>query len=156
VAFWKNELDHAVDEKNALLERYTALYRHAFDLEQYAGQLGSEASELRHVLDATLQDERRVAAAGAGGGGSGAIGRLSTAGSGSPVPSGGSTPDGRAQLMAHLASCRTALKQADVRIAILQERCLALTQVCGCELGWGVPTGATSGGAFESRLCRGH
>lgn len=38
------------------------------------------------------------------------------------------------QLLQHLTTTRTALKQADVRIAILEERILALTQVCvrGC------------------------
>jgi hypothetical protein len=69
VTFWKAELDHAVDEKALLLERYTLLYRHAFDLEQYAIGLGAENTELRHVLERTLQDERsaavRAAAAGA-------------------------------------------------------------------------------------------
>jgi len=66
VSFWKNQLDHAVEEKNALLDRYTALYRHAFELEQYAGDLGTENNELRHVLEQTLQDERRVQVSAAG------------------------------------------------------------------------------------------
>lgn len=66
VAFWKNQLDHAVEEKNALLDRYTALYRHAYELEQYAVQLGAENNELQHVLEQTLQDERRVQVSAAG------------------------------------------------------------------------------------------
>lgn len=66
VAFWKNQLDHAVEEKNALLDRYTALYRHAYELEQYAVQLGTENNELQHVLEQTLSDERRVQVSAAG------------------------------------------------------------------------------------------
>jgi len=38
-------------------------------------------------------------------------------------------------LMQHLTATRTALKQADVRIAILEERILALQQVSGCRCG---------------------
>lgn len=98
VTFWKNQLDHAVEEKNALLDRYTALYRHAFELEQYAGQLGNENNELRHVLEQTLQDERRVqVSAATAGAGSGAAGgsqlRSSLTGLPSPVsPQGSTTP----------------------------------------------------------------
>jgi hypothetical protein len=84
VSFWKNQLDHAVEEKNALLDRYTALYRHAFELEQYATQLGAENNELQHVLEQTLQDERRVQVSAAGL-------RSSTSGLNSPVPLGGSS-----------------------------------------------------------------
>lgn len=71
-----------MEEKNALLDRYTALYRHAYELEQYAVQLGTENNELQHVLEQTLSDERRVQVSAAGL-------RSSLTGLGSPVPSGG-------------------------------------------------------------------
>lgn len=61
VLFWKDQLDHAVDEKNALLERYTELYRHTFALEHAVSSLGTENTELRHVLDRTAQHESRGA-----------------------------------------------------------------------------------------------
>lgn len=62
VLFWKDQLDHAVNEKNSLLERYTDLYRHSFQLEQAVVSLNTENTELRHVLDRTvgLHDERRA------------------------------------------------------------------------------------------------
>lgn len=40
--------------------------------------------------------------------------------------------------MQHLTATRTALKQADVRIAILEERILALQQVSGWQCGSGL------------------
>lgn len=62
VLFWKDQLDHAVNEKNSLLDRYTELYRHSFQLEQAVVTLNTENTELRHVLDRTvgLHDERRT------------------------------------------------------------------------------------------------
>lgn len=66
VSFWKDQLDHAVNEKNSLLERYTSLYRHAYKLEHAVGALGAENNELRFVLDRTLQQERRGGGVGAG------------------------------------------------------------------------------------------
>ena len=87
MSFWKNQLDHAVEEKNALLDRYTALYRHAYELEQYAVQLGNENNELQHVLEQTLQDERRAQVSAA----SGLRSSNSGPGSSSPLPSGGNT-----------------------------------------------------------------
>eukprot|EP00879_Flechtneria_rotunda_P008194 GHRR01008584.1.p2 GENE.GHRR01008584.1~~GHRR01008584.1.p2 ORF type:complete len:370 (+),score=167.55 GHRR01008584.1:2867-3976(+) len=111
VQFWKDQLDHAVDEKNALLERYTELYRHSFELEHVLATLHTENRELKHVLDRTLKDERRAQI------------QPQTPSSGS----GPSTPDGRS-LQHNLAHLRTALKQADVRIAILEERILSLQQ----------------------------
>lgn len=89
VQFWKNQLDHAVEEKNALLDRYTALYRHAYELEQYAVQLGNENYELQHVLERTLQDERRAAGGGVGSAG-GAGGLRSSLNA--PLSSPGGTP----------------------------------------------------------------
>jgi hypothetical protein len=61
VLFWKDQLDHAVNEKKDLLERYTELYRHSYSLEHAYTTLASEHTELQHVLDRTvhLQDERR-------------------------------------------------------------------------------------------------
>lgn len=62
VLFWKDQLDHAVNEKKSLLERYTELYRHSFELEQAVVSLNTENTELRHVLDRTvvLHDERKT------------------------------------------------------------------------------------------------
>jgi hypothetical protein len=96
VAFWKNQLDHAVEEKNALLDRYTALYRHAFELEQYAVQLGSENHELQHVLEQTLSDERRVQVSAAG---------LRCSFSGLPSSSSPVPPGGNATLVSAVPCC---------------------------------------------------
>lgn len=96
VAFWKNQLDHAVEEKNALLDRYTALYRHAFELEQYAVQLGSENHELQHVLEQTLSDERRVQVSAAG---------LRSSFSGLPSSSSPVPPGGNAALVSAIPCC---------------------------------------------------
>jgi hypothetical protein len=96
-----------VEEKNALLDRYTALYRHAYELEQYAVQLGTETSELQHVLEQTLSDERRVQVSAAGL-------RSSLTGLGSPSPSGaaqGSTTPVRVSIswpgtiLSHVGMC---------------------------------------------------
>jgi hypothetical protein len=61
VLFWKDQLDHAVNEKKDLLERYTELYRHSYSLEHAYTTLATEHTELQHVLDRTvhMQDERR-------------------------------------------------------------------------------------------------
>lgn len=65
VLFWKDQLDHAVNEKKDLLERYTELYRHLYALEHANLTLTTENKELAHVLERTvhLQDERRSYAA---------------------------------------------------------------------------------------------
>lgn len=120
-----------------LLERYTALYRHAFELEQYTGQLGTENDELRHVLECTLQEERRAAAAAAGGGGGGGGGtahlvrssssgmpalRLSTTGSASPIHPSCTTPVSYDGCLVHHTS------------AALQDCCDGV----GLGVGWGV------------------
>eukprot|EP00878_Enallax_costatus_P017295 GHUV01018163.1.p1 GENE.GHUV01018163.1~~GHUV01018163.1.p1 ORF type:complete len:166 (+),score=54.65 GHUV01018163.1:168-665(+) len=113
VLFWKDQLDHAVDEKTLLLEKYTEVYRKCFQLEHVVVSVNTENTELRHLLDRTvgLNDERR------------ALGGPATPTSGS----GASTPDGR-QLQQNLHTTRAALKQADVRIAILEERNITLQQ----------------------------
>jgi hypothetical protein len=61
VLFWKDQLDHAVNEKKDLLERYTELYMHSYALEHANLTLTNENKELQHVLERTvhLQDERR-------------------------------------------------------------------------------------------------
>ncbi|WIA20378.1 hypothetical protein OEZ85_004800 [Tetradesmus obliquus] len=114
VLFWKDQLDHAVNEKKDLLERYTELYRHLYALEHANLTLTTENKELAHVLERTvhLQDERRSYAAPA---------------TPTSAASGASTPDGRS-LQHSLTSTRAALKQADVRIAILEDRNLTLQQ----------------------------
>jgi hypothetical protein len=122
VAFWKAELDHAVEEKKALLSRYTELYHRSYALEDAFAGLSAENCELRHVLAATETRVGGSSAAAAAPGGTPPSGRSS------PRTAFSTSPTSDARGGGELARARVALKQADVRIAILEDRNAALSQ----------------------------
>lgn len=120
VLFWKQELDHTVVEKNAWKERFFAAYRQADVWEQAYRRLELEKNHLEWERD-------RLTAGGAGMQLlDGEPRRSSLSGSSSPASSLGRQDEDSFEERCGRYERR--LKQADVRIAILEERVLALQQ----------------------------
>ncbi|KIY94719.1 hypothetical protein MNEG_13244 [Monoraphidium neglectum] len=121
VNFWKQELEYTVAEKNAWKEKFFDAYQQNDALRQQSKRLEMEKAHAEWERD-------RLAAGGPGQGADAAAAARGAPRSEGSLASGSSCPSSPEPpcLQRQLASARQQLRQADVRIAMLEERVLAL------------------------------